>query len=347
VTIDPRGDLRGGLIGCGFFAQNHLHAWGDVRGAGLVAVCDKDRVKAEAAAKTFGIPAVYDDAAEMFAKEKLDFVDVATTMPTHRPLVEMAAKHGVACICQKPFAPTLADCVAMVEACRTAGVPLMVHENFRFQTPLLAVQEVVKSGRIGRVFFGRVSFRTSYDVYAGQPYLAEEERFAILDVGVHVLDVARVLLGEIDAVSCVTASIRPGLKGEDNCAILTRHRDGAAAFVDVSYSSKQDPDPFPQTLVELDGTEGSIRLTDGFRMTVVDPEGTERRDVSPPLLSWAQKPWHGPQESVLNTQQHFIDCLRAGREFGTSGADNLKTFAACEAAYDSAATGRTVVPAFR
>lgn len=339
--------LKGGLIGCGFFAQNHLHAWGDVKGAGLVAVCDRDRAKAEAAAKTFDIPAVYDDAETMFAELDLDYADIATTMPTHRPLVEMAARHRVPAICQKPFAPTLDDCVAMVAACKAAGIPLMIHENFRFQTPLLAVQSVVNSGRLGRLFFGRISFRTGYDIYAGQPYLAEEERFAILDIGVHVLDVARVLLGEIETLACVTASVHPGLKGEDNCAILTKHANGAACFVDASYSSKQDPDPFPETLVELDGSAGTLRLTRGFQMTVVDATGTEHADVSPPLLHWAQKPWHGPQESVLNTQQHFIDCLRCGAEPATAGSDNLKTFAACEAAYESASKGKTVMPTFR
>lgn len=340
-------ELAGGLIGCGFFAQNPLHAWADVAGARLVAVCDRDRAKAEAAARKFGIPAVYDDAERMFATERLDFVDVVTTMPTHRPLVELAARHGVPVICQKPFAPTLADCVAMVEACSAAGVPLMVHENFRFQTPLMAVEEVVASGRLGRLHFGRVSFRTGYDIYAGQPYLAEEERFIILDLGVHVLDVARVLMGPIDRLACVTASVRPGLRGEDSCSILTRHEGGAACFVDASYASRLDPDPFPETLIELDGSAGTLRLGPGYQLTVVDAGGTQRRDVSPRLLPWAQKPWHGAQESVLTTQQHFIDCLRSGRPFATSGADNLKTFAACEAAYRSAATGETVVPEFR
>ena len=338
--------LRGGLIGCGFFAQNHLHAWGDVADADLIAVCDRDRTKAEAAARTFGIDHVYDDASRMFAEQTLDFVDVATTMPTHRPLVEMAAAHGVPVICQKPFAPTLEDCAAMVDVCAAASVPLMVHENFRFQRPLLAVQEAVNSGRIGKIFFGRISWRTSYDVYSGQPYLAEEERFAILDVGVHVIDVARVLIGEIDRLSCVTASVRPGLKGEDSCALLTRHANGAAGFIDVSYASKQNPDNFPQTLIELDGSLGSIRLSAGYELKIVDPDGTEIINACPALLPWAQTPWHGPQESVLNTQRHFIASLRAGREPATSGRDNLKTFAACEAAYEAAATGETIAPRY-
>ena len=66
------------------------------------------------------------------------------------------------------------------------------------------------------------------------------------------------------------------------------------------------------------------------------------QDVSPPLLPWASRPWHNIQESVLAIQQHWVDCLREGREPATSGRDNLKTFALVEAAYLAARTGQTV-----
>src|SRR5688572_15104170 len=102
--------FEGAIIGCGFFAQNHLHAWKELEGrkpgARLIAVCDIDSAKAEAVARKFGVARWYDDAAEMFAKERLAFVDIATTMPTHRPLAELAARHRVPIIVQKPFAPT-------------------------------------------------------------------------------------------------------------------------------------------------------------------------------------------------------------------------------------------------
>ena len=66
-------------------------------------------------------------------------------------------------------------------------------------------------------------------------------------------------------------------------------------------------------------------------------------DAAPPLLPWAERPWHNIQESVLNIQRHFVECLRPGREPETSGADNLKTLALVYAAYDSAADGgRTI-----
>ena len=110
-SYTPRtGKLRGTLIGCGFFAENHLNAWTSMRdtpleGVELVAVCDLDLTKAEAAAHRFGIPRAYADAETMLAEQKPDFVDIATTLPSHRPLVELAARHGVPAICQNPSPP--------------------------------------------------------------------------------------------------------------------------------------------------------------------------------------------------------------------------------------------------
>jgi predicted dehydrogenase len=338
--------FRAGLIGCGFFATNHLHSWkalaDDVE---LVAVCDMDAAKAANAAATFGVPGTYTDARAMLAAEKLDFVDIVTTMPSHKGLVLLAAEHKVPTIVQKPFAPTWQDCVDMVEACKAAGIPLMVHENFRFQAPMLEVDRVLRSGAIGELTWGRLTWRTGYDVYAGQPYLAREKRFILLDLGIHVLDIARVFMGEVAHLSAETQSIKPGIAGEDMATIMMRHTSGAVSVVDCTYQAKRDPDPFPETLLEIEGREGSLILSAGLQLRVTTRKGgTEQRHVGTPLLPWTSEPWHVAQESVLNTQRHWVECLKAGREPATSGADNLKTYALAEAAYLSAAERRAVVP---
>ena len=161
--------LRGGLIGCGFFAQNHLHAWQDVEGAEIVALCDRDGGRLAASGDKFGVEARFADAETMLAQADLDFVDIATTMETHRELGELCASHGVPAICQKPFAPTIADAQAIVDAFAGADLPLMVHENFRWQTPLMAVRAALDGGTIGAPFFARISWRTAFDVFANQP----------------------------------------------------------------------------------------------------------------------------------------------------------------------------------
>ena len=98
--------MRVAIIGCGFFAQNHLNGWRDLAAEGieLVAVCDIDSRKAEAAAKTFGVSRFYTDAHALLRKEQIDFVDIVTRMESHLHMVKLAAAHGVDIILQKPLA---------------------------------------------------------------------------------------------------------------------------------------------------------------------------------------------------------------------------------------------------
>jgi D-apiose dehydrogenase len=336
------GELRGALIGCGFFAVNQMHGWQDVKGARIVAICDKSAERIKIVGEQFDIAARYADARQMLQKERLDFVDIATTVSSHRTLVELAAEFGIPVICQKPFAQNISDAKAMVAACAVAKVSLMVHENFRWQSAIIKVKEVLECGSIGRPFWGRVSFRSAYDVYSGQPYLAEGERFIVEDLGIHALDVARYLLGDVINVSARTMRVNQNIKGEDVATILLDHGQSVASIVDCSYASKLETESFPETLIEIDGTEGTLRLGLGYKLTMTNSGGTVRYDVSPPVLPWASKPWHNIQESVARIQQHWVDCLRNENEPDTSGRDNLKTLALVEAVYESAKTLRTI-----
>ena len=335
-----------GVVGCGFFAQNHLHSWNDLksRGVDLVAVCDIDPVKAKAAAEKFNVPHCYTDAETMFRERKLGLVDIATRMETHRALVELAIRNRIPTIVQKPFAPVLADCVAMANAAKTAGVFLAVHENFRFQTPVRRAIEAVRSGAIGEPSWARISFRTGYDIYKGQPYLMHEERFAIIDVGVHVLDLARVFLGEADHVSAELQRRNPGVRGEDTATMLVKHRSGGVSVVEVTYESRRLPDAFPETLIEIEGPLGAIALKAGAVMELTVKGAMTAVGVDAPVLAWAERPWHIVQGSVFATCAHMLEAVRAGRAAETSAEDNVQTFALAEAAYEAAAGGKAVRP---
>jgi len=334
--------LRGGLIGCGFFAENHLHAWTGLEGVDLVAVCDTDPARAEAAAARFGVPAVHTDAAAMLAAEALDFIDIVTTSPSHRPLVELAAAHSVAAKCQKPFADTLADARAMVDACARAGVPLMVHENFRWQRPFRVMGEVMETGALGRVNFARFSFRHGYDNYVNQPYLAQIERFTIMDVGLHLFDLARRFLGEAESLFCRTQRLNPAVRGEDSFHATLRHASGAVSICECSFWTRWHPEPFPQTFAVIEGDAGTLELGQDFRLRLHRDGECAQIDATPPVPPWGAAPWHAIQDSVVATCAHWRDCLVTGATPQPSGADNAETLALALAAYDSAAGDRTL-----
>jgi predicted dehydrogenase len=334
------------VVGCGFFAQNHLNAWRDLKrkGVELVAVCDIDKSKAEAAAKNFDVPKAYADLDEMLAKEKIGLIDIVTRVETHKEQVLKTVAKGIPTIVQKPFAFDLADCRTMTLAAKKAGVPLAVHENFRFQSPLRRITELLRQGVIGEPSWGRVSFRSDYDIYAGQPYLLNETRFVISDLGVHVCDVARAYLGEVDRVSCETQNRNPRAKGEDTATIMMRHTNGAVSISECTYGAHRVPNTFPQSLIELEGTKGSIILNANYELEIAVDGKVTKEHPEADVLPWAAKPWHVVQESVVATCEHILKAFRAKKDADVSAEDNFKTFACCEAAYASAESGKAVKP---
>ena len=173
---------RIGLIGCGFYAQNHLNAWADLKemGADLVAVCDMDSEKAEAAGKKFGAP-FYTDVDQMLDTDGIDLLDIVTRMDSYGILSAKAVERKIATILQKPLAPNIDEAIAIVENAERRGVWLAVHENFRFGTGMRRIKAVIESDAIGEPNWARISFRTGYDVCRGQPYLVSARKPPILD----------------------------------------------------------------------------------------------------------------------------------------------------------------------
>ena len=248
-------------------------------GAVLTSVCDIDPAKAKAAAAEFGAPRWYSDVVEMLDAEKLDLVDIVTRMDTHRAIVTETLARKIPTVVQKPFAPAIEECMAMAEMASKAGTFLAVHENFRFQKPMLRLAELVRAGTIGEPRWARLSFRTGFDVYKTQPYFLTEERLVILDVGIHILDVARVLLGEVDLVSCTTQRRNPQVRAEDTATMMLQHRSGAVSIVESTYESRRLPDAFPQTIVEIEGLSGAIFLKPDFELEITENGTHADRDA--------------------------------------------------------------------
>ncbi|TVP96198.1 MAG: gfo/Idh/MocA family oxidoreductase [Roseinatronobacter sp.] len=333
---------RGVLIGCGFFARNHMHGWADVPGVEIVAVCDRDPDKVAAYQRDFGVAQGFTDAATMLAQVKPDFADVATTVESHRPLVELCLSHGALTICQKPFAETYVDALAMVQAAKAADRPLIVHENFRWQKPFRRLGELIRAGAIGQPHFLRLSFSHAYDVYANQPYLAQVRNFALMDVGLHLFDVARFLVGDVTRISCFTRQLNPRVTGEDSFVALLTHHSGVTSSIECSFFSHFAEERFPQTLAQVEGTRGVLEVLPDYRLRIHGPEGVSEESADTDVPAWGERPWHVLQESVRAFQAHVADVLAGRAEPQPSGAHNLQTLALTLAAYQSADRGRSV-----
>lgn len=330
------------VIGAGFWATYQLGAWSEVEGAKCVAVCDVDADKAAELARKYGVTGVYRDPNEMLSQEQLDYVDIITPPATHKPMVELAAQHHVHAICQKPLAESLQDAEQMVRACEDAGTQLLVHENFRWQTSLRALQATIQSGQIGDPFRARVSFCNSFPIFENQPLLAQLEQFLLTDIGVHVLDVARFLFGEAESLYCLTQRVNPNIRGEDVVTVMLKMRNGATVVNDMSYASRTKDEAFPQTFACVEGSLGSAELDKDYWLHVTTVDGTESVQHVPPSYAWADPAYDSAHSSMVPCNRNLLLGLTGGQA-ETTGRDNLETLKLVYGSYHSARDNKVVM----
>jgi len=332
------GRLKGVAVGAGYFSKFHFDAWSRIDQAEITAVCDLNEDAASQAAGEFGIARHYRDAAEMLDRERPDFVDIITRPDSHLPLVREAAERGIPIICQKALAPTFSQSEQIVRLCESANVPLMIHENFRFQPWYREIRRQIDQGAIGdslhSVFFQcRTGDGWGNDAYLDrQPYFREMPRLLVFETGVHFVDTFRFLAGEVRGVFATTRRLNPVIAGEDCATVMFEFDSGARGIWDANRYNEPESDDarftFGEALVE--GSGGSLRM-DGRGQLSIQPLGQVPRPIDYPLHR------HGfAGDCVLATQQHFVDCLLGGAAFETSGQQYLKTLAVVEAIYESA-----------
>jgi D-apiose dehydrogenase len=294
-------ELEFALIGAGFWSQYQLAAWGEVTGARCIAVCDQSLDKANIRAQQAGVFHVYTDVNELFDKHRLDFVDIVTSVETHAPIASLAMQRGIAAICQKPLAESMESARSLCEQSRTLNVPLLVHENWRWQAPLRRFRAILDSRRLGKIVRARIDYANSFPVFDNQPALKALKQFILADIGTHILDVSRFLFGEATELYCQTRQMRSDIAGEDVATVMIRKQSGLTVTCNMSYASRWESDRFPQTMVAVEGTQGGVSLTSDFSICIYDESGEHRQRVAIPEYDWVN-----PAYAVVHTS--MVDC---------------------------------------
>ncbi len=337
--------LRGICVGAGYFSRFHCEAWARIPDVRIVALVERDLAKAHALAVEHGIPQVVsiEDFDALLDRVRPDFVDIVTPPDTHFDLVRRAAARGIAIICQKPLAPTLAEAMEVVTAAREAGARFMVHENWRWQPWYREMRRQLDAGTLGDLFSIAVRMRLGdgwpTDAYlTRQPYFRDYPRLLVHETGVHFLDTFRFLGGEIDSVYARLQRRNPAIAGEDAGQIVCGFASGATALLDASRYNEADTADVRHTFgtVRLDGSRGHLELAlDGSLSLKLLGQPAIRLDYPHTRQGFAG-------DCVHALQRHFVDCLLANRPFESTGGDYLKTAALVEACYRSHDTGEVI-----
>lgn len=322
--------MRGAIIGCGFFGRIQLEAWARMPGVSIVAACDPVLERAQQAA-----PRAYADPREMLCNEQLDFVDIATRPDTHLPLVKLAVERKLPAICQKPLAESLEQAAEMRDLVAASGVPVMIHENWRWQPWYREVKRLIDAGRIGApiTYTFRIRQRDGLGpaAFPHQPYFREMPRLLIYETLIHPIDTARFLFGDIAAVQAKARRYNPVIRGEDRAIVIMTHTSGIDGLIDGHrFLNPEPPGPAMGDAV-FEGEEGVLQVL-----------------ATGEIYQAGERIYHCPEQrgykgdSVLAAQQHFIDCLRSGAPFETSVERYFGSYAAVEAAYQSITEQRVI-----
>lgn len=334
-------ELKFAIFGTGFWANYQIPGWQELEGVRCVAAYNRTLGKAEKIAEKFGIPSVYDSPEELLKNEDLDFVDICTDVDTHLPFTKMAAEKGLDVVCQKPMAASYEDAKKMLDICRSHGVKLFINENFRWQAPIRAVKSIMDSGEIGDIFKARISFVSAFPVFDNQPFLAELDRFILTDIGSHILDISRFLCGEPKNLLCHTTRVNPKIKGEDVANCFMEMQNGIHCYVEMSYASLLEKEAFPQTLVLLEGSKGSVKLEHDYSIKITTSKGTKSTKAAPQLYPWLDPEYALVHSSIVDAQRDILEGLRGG-DAETTGDDNLKTVDLVWKSYASAENGQLI-----
>ncbi len=335
--------MKVAVAGCGYFAAFHRDAWARLP-VQVVAVCDHDEAKAaKAAAETEGARA-FTDAAAMLDATRPDVLDIVTPPATHAELVALCAERGVAAVCQKPLAPDWDTAVAIVERAGQAGIPLLVHENFRFMPWFQETARLIEAGAVGEPL--DISFRLrsgdgqGEDAYlARQPYFRSMRRFLVHETIIHLIDVFRFLFGEIAGVFARLRRLNPAIVGEDAATVLfsfaNERRSGIVDGNRLVDHPSDDPRMTNGVLL-VEGTGGTIRLDGRGRLFLRRHRGEEGEH----RYAWEQRGYGG--DCVFRQCEGALAHLRDGAPVANTGRAWLRNMEVEEAIYRSAEEGRFV-----
>ena len=250
--------VRTAVVGCGKVAHSHAEALQTLPESELVAVCDRMPERAQAFAEQYGCRA-FTDPDVMYREAGVEAITVCTPHPLHREAVVTAASAGAHSLVEKPLAAGLADCDAMLEATRKAGVKLSVISQRRLYEPVARMKQAIDAGKIGRPVLGTFLMLSWRDeaYYRSDPWRgqwATEGGGVLVNQSPHSLDILQWMMGPIVEVSGYWSNLNhPYVEVEDTALAMIRFANGGLGSIITSLSQK----PGIYTKLHIHGANGA------------------------------------------------------------------------------------------
>lgn len=244
--------LRVGVIGTGQWARAaHLPAFSTMPEVELVAVAGVERPEAEAAARQFGVSQVFDSGLELIELARPDLVSIVTPDDCHVPDAQAALAAGLHVLCEKPLAVTVADARRLAEQAATSTGRTKMGFTLRYAPSVIRLRELVNEGAIGTPQLVKAFQQNGQFLDPNKPFHWKMDGSrtgggAIVEYGIHTLDLMRWILGEMTRVSATGRTLVPErpfeggtrvVEVDDSTACLMEFVNGAIGMCHAGWST--------------------------------------------------------------------------------------------------------------
>lgn len=346
--------LRVGIIGNGGISNCHMHGYkalGDR--VEIVACCDINEAKAKDYAERYNIPHYYTDHKDMLANEKLDLVSVCTWNNAHAECTINALNAGCNVLCEKPMAMNAEQALAMKAAAEKNGKLLMIGFVRRHGGDAEKALSLINQGYLGEIYFAKASYLRRCGFPGG--WFGDKTLSGggpLIDLGVHVIDLTRYLMGcpkpvtvfgatfdkigarsnvKMDGWMSETVVDEPVFTVEDLATAMVRFDNGAVLYVEASFNLNTGK-----------GTGDVELMGDKAGLTLCPFELHTECDNSIADITFETQPVFEFQREFDKEIRHFADCVEGKAQCKATAEDGVVLMKILDAIYESAKTGKSV-----
>ena len=369
-----------GLLGYAFMGKAHTNGYKKIpymmypppAVPQLVGIAGRNAEAVAEAARRYGYEQSYTDWRKMLENDRIQLFDNSGPNDLHAEPSIAAAQAGKHVICEKPLARTGEEAAAMLDAVNKAGVKHMVAFNYRFVPAIRQAYELIHSGALGRIYHFRAMYLQEWIMPhygTGMIWRLDKNTAgsgALGDLGAHIIDLGRFLIGDMKSVSAMTRTFvteRPTASGEmgkvevdDAFAAAIEFENGAIGTLEATRFAAGRKNY--QTL-EVNGEKGSIRFNlerlNELEVFWVGEQPKETQGFHQVLVSepyhpfwsnwWPQGHIIGWEHTFVHELTHLLDCIVNDKDVAPYGAtfeDGYRAALVCDAILESATTRRQV-----
>jgi len=370
-----------GMLGYAFMGKAHTNAYKKMpymmypppAVPRLVAICGRTEEAVTEAARRYGYERAYTDWREMLEDDQVQLFDNGGPNNLHAEPCIAAAQAGKHVLCEKPLARTAEEAQELLDAVTKAGVKHMAAFNYRFVPAIRQARNLIDSGALGQIYHFRAVYEQEWVMaHYDLPKIWRLDQKvagsgALGDLGAHIIDLGRFLVGEMKSVSGITRTFieeRPLPDGsgtgkvdvDDAFAALVEFENGALGTLEATRFGTGCKN---HQVVEINAEKGSIRFNlermNELEVFWVGEEPKETQGfhnvlVSEPYHPWWENWWpHGHiigwEHTFVHEITHFLDCIVNDRDVAPYGAtfeDGYRAAVICDAILESAAKRKQV-----